>query len=1120
MQKQVVNALIVGGLSALCAFSGGAAEATWECSVRVSATVDAGQPKVTLSWPQDTLAIPSSYTVYRKSLESGSWGAGTTLSGGTLSFTDTSVQVGQIYEYAIDKVTATHNGSGYICVGVNAGLVDKRGKVLFVVDSSQASALATELTRMQADLVGDGWQVVRLDVNRNDSPPNVKNQIRSAYAADPSNVKSVFLFGHVPVPYSGNIVPDGHYPDHQGAWPADAYYGDMDGAWTDSSVYNTAAASSRNYNVPGDGKFDPSTMPSTIELQVGRVDLANMPGRKVWGGPATFASETELLRNYLNKDHNFRHKVFSLPRRALVHDTFGSRDGEAFAASAFRSYAPLLGPNNVTSVEPGLWISTLGANQHLMAYGCGGGSYASIVGLGQTGTYLEGTTVELVEADIKTVFTMLMGSWLGDWDTEDNIMRGVLATKSYGLACCWSGRPHWFYHHLGIGETLGYSTRITQNNGSGGLYKNQINNSAAGVHLGLLGDPTLRLHPVTPAANLAAASSGNGVNLSWTASPEASQGYHVYRATSANGPFRRVTTSPVTGTSFADASQAGATTYMVRAVKLENTTSGSYNNASQGIFATVNGTGSGSGAGGGTDGGGTTNPAPPVTLAMSAPPANATVSGTSVTISATPSATVLGVQFKVDGANIGSEDASAPYSIAWDSTAIANGTHTLTAVARVTGAADVNTGTVTVSVNNTASGGGGVSRTNRTGTMTTWVDETLPAGALAGVTGSDVWNWISANPTPVVGVKAHQSMAGAGLHQHYFDWASQTLSVGAGETIFAYVYLDPASMPREVMLQWNDGSWEHRAYWGTDLISYGTKDTATRKYMGALPTAGQWVRLEVPASSVALEGRVGKGMAFTLFDGRATWDSAGTFSGSGGTVADVLPPTIAITQPANNADVNGTVKLTASATDNVGVAGVQYKLDGANLGAEQTASPFSLDWDTTKSSAGAHALTAVARDGTGNQKSSSAVNVNVANGGSNTNPASGTRTDVAWIDDDLPVGARAAADGGDSWTWGNLNPRAYFGLSAHYSAAIAGFHQHYFTAATEPMNVSAGDVLYTYVYLDAANPPSELMLQWNDGSSWEHRAYWGADQVLYGAKGSEGRKAIGALPALGQWLRL
>jgi len=45
--------------------------------------------------------------------------------------------------------------------------------------------------------------------------------------------------------------------------------------------------------------------------------------------------------------------------------------------------------------------------------------------------------------------------------------------------------------------------------------------------------------------------------------------------------------------------------------------------------------------------------------------------------------------------------------------------------------------------------------------------------------------------------------------------------------------------------------------------------------MGPLPPTGQWVRLEVPAALVGLENRVLSGMAFTLFDGLATWDTAG-----------------------------------------------------------------------------------------------------------------------------------------------------------------------------------------------------------------------------------------------------
>jgi hypothetical protein len=56
--------------------------------------------------------------------------------------------------------------------------------------------------------------------------------------------------------------------------------------------------------------------------------------------------------------------------------------------------------------------------------------------------------------------------------------------------------------------------------------------------------------------------------------------------------------------------------------------------------------------------------------------------------------------------------------------------------------------------------------------------------------------------------------------------------------------------------------------------------------MGAIPAAGQWVRLEVPASQVGLEGRTIKGMAFSLYGGRATWDEAGKSSEQGGGAND------------------------------------------------------------------------------------------------------------------------------------------------------------------------------------------------------------------------------------------
>lgn len=161
-----------------------------------------------------------------------------------------------------------------------------------------------------------------------------------------------------------------------------------------------------------------------------------------------------------------------------------------------------------------------------------------------------------------------------------------------------------------------------------------------------------------------------------------------------------------------------------------------------------------------------------------------------------------------------------------------------------------------------------------TSTAGAWVDDAMPSGAVVG--GDEFWIWVTSNPAPFSGTLAHQSGLAAGIHQHYFYNATSTMVVGVGDTLFAYVYLDPANPPSEIMLQWNDGSWwDHRAYWGANLVPWGTDGTTSRRYMGALPATGQWVRLAVPAAQVGLEGRTVSGMAYTLYGGRATWDYAG-----------------------------------------------------------------------------------------------------------------------------------------------------------------------------------------------------------------------------------------------------
>ncbi len=590
------RALVAAGLICLGFASAVRAGEPKDYAVMATAQVQSSPAQITLQWSGDSDA--TGYEISRNN--GGGWSTVGNVGGGSTSWTDSNVSNGGAYEYRIVKSTsAGYRGTGYLYAGINAPLKDSHGKVIFLVDNSLSDALATELKRMEWDLAGDGWIVLRHDVSRNDTPPNIKSIIRNDYYSDPSNVKAVYIFGHVPVPYSGDFHPDGH-DDHVGAWVADTYYGDIDGNWTDSSVYDTSAGRPYNQNVPGDGKFDQSDIPGNIEVPVGRVDFSNLT---CYANKSNSRSELDLSRAYLNKDHNFRHRVFTVARRGLICDNWGERGGEAFAASGWRNFGSFFGADNVTAVGGWQYFPAVTSQDYLWSWGGGGGGWYTCDGVGSSDDF--------ATQDIKSVFTMFLGSYFGDWDNESGFLRAALGS-GYCLTTSWAGRPHWFYHHMGLGEPIGVSALLTQNNT--GMYENQVNYAAHQVHVTLLGDPTLRMHPVIPPGNFSGSANGNSMNLTWSPSNDSDiQGYHVYRGGGPNGTFTRLTGSPINSTSFTDSSYPGNGTYMVRAVKLERSGSGTYFNASQGVFYPENGSGGGStGGGGSTDGGGgPTAPAAP-----------------------------------------------------------------------------------------------------------------------------------------------------------------------------------------------------------------------------------------------------------------------------------------------------------------------------------------------------------------------------------------------------------------------------------------------------------------------------------------------------------------------------
>ena len=94
---------------------------------------------------------------------------------------------------------------------------------------------------------------------------------------------------------------------------------------------------------------------------------------------------------------------------------------------------------------------------------------------------------------------------------------------------------------------------------------------------------------------------------------------------------------------------------------------------------------------------------------------------------------------------------------------------------------------------------------------------------------------------------------------------------------------------------------------------------------------------------------------------------------------DVTAPAVSLTTPANGATVSATIPISATATDSVGVIGVQFRLDGLDFGPEVIAPPYTMLWNTAAGANGAHALTAVARDEAGNTATAAAVSVTVAN---------------------------------------------------------------------------------------------------------------------------------------------
>ena len=156
----------------------------------------------------------------------------------------------------------------------------------------------------------------------------------------------------------------------------------------------------------------------------------------------------------------------------------------------------------------------------------------------------------------------------------------------------------------------------------------------------------------------------------------------------------------------------------------------------------------------------------------------------------------------------------------------------------------------------------------------TWVDDRPDRG---GVPSGD-WTSRADSGIPAASGEGYRVQTSEGRIQHYTVDAHRGIRIESDSTLTAWVHLDPANPPQALMLQVHaEGSWEHRAVWGSNAIDYGRTDADVAAYRrrGDLPAPGEWQRLEVPLHVIGVDSdRIIDGVAFTQYGGTVRWDAA------------------------------------------------------------------------------------------------------------------------------------------------------------------------------------------------------------------------------------------------------
>ncbi len=280
------------------------------------------------------------------------------------------------------------------------------------------------------------------------------------------------------------------------------------------------------------------------------------------------------MQGYLNKASAYKRGNLAYLDQGIVEDNFSTLS-EGFAGNGYGNFTSLCASGAYTfDVLTGLSLNT-----YKWSYVCGPGTDTSIAGFG--------SITDLHQTTYQGIFSMLFGSYFGDWNTSDNLMRSAMANGKL-LTTAWAGRPNWFFHHMGMNNPIGYSTQLSIENSSKtgapmydteGMYGN-------GIHMALLGDPTLRSEYLPVVNDLVAYenTAGTQVDLFWSLPVADITAIQVYKYNLDADEYLLEANLTGLDTTYTDDAGVTGDKYYISYTQLENTITGSYFNNATGSF--------------------------------------------------------------------------------------------------------------------------------------------------------------------------------------------------------------------------------------------------------------------------------------------------------------------------------------------------------------------------------------------------------------------------------------------------------------------------------------------------------------------------------------------------------